>query len=266
MSLILVVVATLAVAVVLPLLTASDSRLVLYCAHDEELARGVIARFEEETGIQVDVRYDEEANKSLGLMQMLLAEREVPRADVFWNKQLMGTVRLQSEGVLQPYHGSGWNRIPQRFRDPGAHWVGFAARSRVFIVNTDNMTATPEDILQRLNHESLTGFAIAEPLFGITLSHYCVLSDQWGIDALKEWHDDLRDRGVRVVRGNSMVKDLVAEGVCDVGFTDTDDAFAAVDAGGHAASEAERTGDNLSAQLRGHDCRMSTPGIRSSVY
>lgn len=28
-----------------------------------------------------------------------------------------------------------------------------------------------------------------------------------------------------------MVKDLVAEGICDMGFTDTDDAFAAIDAG-----------------------------------
>ena len=28
-----------------------------------------------------------------------------------------------------------------------------------------------------------------------------------------------------------MVKDLVAQGICDMGFTDTDDAFAAIDAG-----------------------------------
>ena len=233
--LIIVVVAALGVAVLLPLLMASDDRLVIYCAHDEALAGGVIDRFEQESGIQVDVRYDEEANKSLGLTKLLLTEKDEPRADVFWNNQLLGTVRLQSEGVLQPYRGRGWERRSDVFRDPAGHWVGFASRMRVFIVNTDRMAATPEAITQRLNEESLKGVAIAEPLFGTTLSHYCVLADQWGVEALKEWHRDLRSRGIRIVRGNSMAKDLVAQGICDMGFTDTDDAFAAIDAGANVA-------------------------------
>ena len=221
----------LSAAVILPLLFASDSCLVVYCAHDAALAEGVIERFEQETGINVDVRYDEEANKSLGLINLLLAEKSAPRADVFWNNQLLGTIRLKNEGVLQRYQGLGWERIPASYRDPDGYWTGFAARCRVFIINTDRMSATPEAIAERLNQESLSKLAIAEPLFGTTLSHYCVLANQWDVDQLKDWHHDLRERGIRQVRGNSMVKDMVAEGLCDLGFTDTDDAFAAVDAG-----------------------------------
>jgi len=230
-SLLLVVLVALGAAVLLPLALASESRLVLYCAHDQTLAEGVIRRFEQETGIQVDVRYDEEANKSLGLTKLLLAEKDAPRADVFWNNQLMGTIRLHAEGVLQPYRGSGWERIPDSFRDPDGYWTGFAARQRVYIVNTDRMEATAEAINDKLQQPSLQGIAIAEPLFGTTLSHYCVLAEQMGFDKLQDWHHNVRQRGIRVVRGNSMVKDLVAEGICDMGFTDTDDTFAAVDAG-----------------------------------
>lgn len=229
------VVAALGIAVFLPLLMGPGNRLVIYCAHDEALACGVIRRFEQDSGIQVDVRYDEEANKSLGLMKLLLTEKNAPRADVFWNNQLVGTVRLQSEGVLQSYQGRGWERRSDVFRDPEGHWVGFGSRMRVYIINTDSMAATPEAVARRLNEDSLTGVAIAEPLFGTTLSHYCVLADQWGLEALKEWHRDLHDRGIRTVRGNSMTKDLVAQGICDMGFTDTDDAFAAIDAGANVA-------------------------------
>jgi iron(III) transport system substrate-binding protein len=229
--LILVVATAMGAAVFLPLLFTSENRLVLYCAHDQVLAADVIRRFEQESGIQVDVRYDEEANKSLGLTQLLLAEKDAPRADVFWNNQLLGTIRLQSAGVLKPYRGFGWNRIPASFRDADGYWTGFAARQRVYIMNTNRMDATTEAITQRLQQPSLEDVAIAEPLFGTTLSHYCVLAEQMGLNELKNWHHDIRKRGIRVVRGNSMVKDLVAEGICDMGFTDTDDAFAAVDAG-----------------------------------
>jgi len=230
-SILLFIAVALVVAAVAPVLTRSDNQLVVYCAHDQVLAAGVIERFEQESGIQVDVRYDEEANKSLGLTQLLITEKNAPRADVFWNNQLMGTVRLKSEGILQPYRGFGWERIPEGFRDAEGYWTGFAARSRVFIINTDRMPATVAAVSERLNAVSLKKVAIAEPLFGTTLSHYCVLADQLGFSELQQWHRDLRERGIRVVRGNSMVKDMVVEGICDMGFTDTDDAFAAIDAG-----------------------------------
>lgn len=246
--LILFVVVAMAAAIVLPLLFASESRLVLYCAHDQALAADVIERFEQESGIQVDVRYDEEANKSLGLTKLLLAEKNVPRADVFWNNQLLGTIHLQSAGVLQPYRGTGWERIPESFRDPDGYWTGFAARQRVYIVNTDRMEASVESISERLQQPSLQAVAIAEPLFGTTLSQYCVLAQQMGLDQLKDWDHDIRQRGIRVVRGNSMVKDLVAEGICDMGFTDTDDAFAAMDSGSPVAMRPVRldTGHTIS--------------------
>ena len=48
---------------------------------------------------------------------------------------------------------------------------------------------------------------------------------------LKAWHADGRRRGLREVQGNATVKNLVAQGVCDFGLTDTDDFFLAKDAG-----------------------------------
>ncbi len=208
-----------------------DNALVLYCAHDSVFAESIIRQFEAKTGITVHVRYDEESNKSLGLTNLLIAERAKPRCDVFWNNQTFGTIRLKREGLLATLDPAVFARIPTPFKDPDHQWAGFAARLRVYLVNTDRMQASADDVAAALQANSLSNVAIAVPLFGTTLSHYTVLGDQMGLAGLKVWHTSLRNRGMREVRGNAAVKDLVAEGACDFGFTDTDDAFAAIDAG-----------------------------------
>lgn len=225
----------LVIAIVVPWLldqrTKQEHELVLYCAHDSVFADSIIRQFEANTGIKVQVRYDEETNKSLGLTNLLIAEKSQPRCDVFWNNQTLGTIRLKEEGLLASVDPDLFARIPNGFRDADNQWAGFAARLRIFIVNTDQMTASEETVAAALNGNSLSNAAIAVPLFGTTLSHYAVLCDQLGLDGLKAWHSSLRQRGIREVRGNGAVKDLVAEGACAFGFTDTDDAFAAIDAG-----------------------------------
>ena len=210
---------------------SDEGALVVYCAHDSVYAEGVLKEFERETGIPVSVKFDTEATKSLGLMNILIAEQSNPRCDLFWNNQSQTTVQLQAEGVLLPYQGPGYERIPAAFKDPAGHWAGFGSRLRVFIVNTDKMEATEEAIAARLESDDLSRVTMATALYGTTLTQYAVQWHQWGGERLKEWHKDLRDRGLREAPGNGQVKDLVAEGVCDFGWTDTDDFFVALDAG-----------------------------------
>lgn len=202
--------------------------LVVYCAHDSIYADSILRDFQRQTGIRVDVRYDTEATKSLGLVNLIIAERQQPRCDVFWNNELLGTVDLQTQGLLEPYRGSGWERLPEKYRDAEGHWVGFGARLRVAIINTGQVSLDEEAVANILSLEPSRA-AVAKPLFGTTLTHYTVLWHEWGPDALKAWHHDLRQRGIREVDGNGAVKDVVAQGICDVGLTDTDDVFVALD-------------------------------------
>jgi iron(III) transport system substrate-binding protein len=203
-------------------------QLVLYCAHDAVFAEAIIRGFEKETGLAVATRFDTEATKSLGLVEMLLREKTNPRCDVFWNNEALGTMDLQNAGVLVPYKGSGYARTPARFKDDAGHWVGFAARFRVHIIN--KKTTTARDVPERLARD-LDRVAIAIPLYGTTLTHYCALWHEWGRDKLIAWHRDCRARRIRELRGNAAVKDAVVAGACDIGFTDTDDYFEAKDSG-----------------------------------
>ncbi len=201
-------------------------RLVVYCAHDSIYAESILRDFTRQTGIPVATRFDTEAAKSLGLTELLVREKDAPRCDVFWNNELLGTLDLQEKGILAPYRGPGWERIPTAFKDAEGNWAGFAARLRVQIFHEQKPAARDSALPQ-----DLTRFAIAKPLYGTTLTHYSVLWQRWGREKTIAWHRDLRARGARELNGNAAVKDAVADGACDAGFTDTDDFFAAKDAG-----------------------------------
>ncbi|MFO8007631.1 MAG: substrate-binding domain-containing protein [Candidatus Brocadiia bacterium] len=224
------VAAAVLVAVHVVFWRGAENPLVVYCAHDSVYSESVLDAFQERTGIRVAPRFDTEATKSLGLIELLIREKDRPRADVFWNNELLGTLRLKEEGVLAPYRGSGWERIPREFTDPEGHWAGFGSRLRVWIVNTEAMQPTQEAVAAALEGD-LSKVTIAKPLYGTTRTQYTVLWHRWGAEKLKEWHQEWRRRGVREVMGNAQVKDLVASGVCHMGLTDTDDFFLARDAG-----------------------------------
>lgn len=203
--------------------------LVVYCAHDAVYSEEVLRDFERQTGIRVVIRFDSEATKSLSLSNLIIAERDRPQCDVFWNNEVLGTMRLAEAGLLESWRGSGWERIPDRFKDVEGRWTGFGARMRVWIINLNQMPSTDDAIKQKLSGNDLSHVAMAKPLYGTTLTHYAALWSETGGDDLKAWHDDLRGRGLKEVNGNAVVKNLVAEGVCDCGWTDTDDFFLAVD-------------------------------------
>lgn len=222
---------------------APDNALVVYCAHDAEYSEPLLKEFERRTGIPVLIKFDTEATKSLGLINLLIREKSQPRCDVFWNNELLGMLDLQEKGLLEPYRGSGFARIPDLYKDPEGHWTGFAARLRVHIVNTSKMPAEQAAIDENWKGGSLSDVAIAKPLYGTTLVQYSILADLWGLEKLKAWHRETRQRGLQEVNGNATVKNLVAQGACRTGLTDTDDFFVAKDAGAPVEMLPIRVGD-----------------------
>lgn len=203
----------------------------VYCAHDSVYAEPILKQFEAETGIKVNIRFDTEATKSLGLTELLIREKDTPRCDVFWNNEILGTLDLQSRDLLQPYFGEGYKRIPAAFKAPNGQWVGFAARLRVWIINTNLISPTPQAIEVMMGNESLDRVTIAKPLYGTTRTHYTTLWKTMGGEKLKAWHQQLKDRQLVFAQSNSQTKNLVAQGNCTIGWTDTDDFFEAKDAG-----------------------------------
>ncbi len=45
-------------------------------------------------------KFDVESTKTVGLVEAIIAERERPRCDLFWNNEILNTVRLEKLGLL----------------------------------------------------------------------------------------------------------------------------------------------------------------------
>ena len=107
---------------------SESDEIVVYCSVDEPYARQVFAEFEKETGLKVAPLYDIESSKSVGLAGKLEAEKDHPRADVWWCSEAFLSVRLGDAGVLDSYKPAGAEDIPEQFKDADGLWTGFGLR------------------------------------------------------------------------------------------------------------------------------------------
>ena len=208
----------------------SANTLVVYCSHDSVFADEVLQKFSAQSGIKVIAKYDTEASKSLGLTEKILFEKDQSECDVYWSNEILSMPALKDAGLLLKYKGQGYSRIPEKYKDPDGYWCGFAARLRISIYNKDLFKGSNEDIEYALiNQADLSKTAIALPLYGTTLTHFAAMWVDQGPTKLKYFYTSLKKRKAQIVPGNGPSRNLVANGTCNFGWTDTDDFFGAVD-------------------------------------
>jgi iron(III) transport system substrate-binding protein len=210
-----------------------EQEVVVYCALDRLYAQPILDRFSQRTGIKVRAKWDTEASKTTGLVKALLAEKERPRCDVFWNNEVSQTVRLANEGALEAYESPSAAGIPAWARDAKSRWTGFAARARVLIVNEARVPADamPTSVKDLADPRWKGQVGMAKPLFGTTATHAAALFALRGPVEAKAFFQSLRDNEVVICAGNADVKDRVVAGELAFGWTDTDDAHLAILAG-----------------------------------
>jgi iron(III) transport system substrate-binding protein len=207
-----------------------QKEVVVYTSLDQIFSEPILKKFQEETSIRVKALYDTEATKTVGLANRLIAEKDHPKADVFWNSEIMRTIILKKAGILTPYHSSYAKDIPKTFKDSDNYWTGFAARARVIIVNTDLIKKNqyPKSINELTNPKWKGKGALSLPLFGTTNTHALALFQLWGIEKAKGFFTQCVRNRMQILDGNSVVRDRVADGLLQFGLTDTDDAYVGI--------------------------------------
>ena len=205
----------------------------VYVSTDRVFSEPVLEEYQRRTGVTVNAVYDTEETKSTGLANRLLAEQSRPQADVFWSNEPVRTLVLKSRGVLAPYRSANANGIPDVLRDPEGYWAGFSARMRVIAYNTKLVPGAeaPRSVLDLADPKWKGQVAIADPRFGSTSFHVAALYAVLGDEKADDFFRRLKANGVKVVDGNSVVRDMVVRGEVKVGLTDTDDVNVALEAG-----------------------------------
>ncbi|MBL8759873.1 MAG: extracellular solute-binding protein [Phycisphaerae bacterium] len=212
--------------------TESSRELTLYSSADDEYLRLVLDRFTAKTGVKVEAVGDTEATKTFGLVRRLIAEKDRPRADVWWSSEPMSSISLAEAGVLAPMDpaprlddATPW---PSELRDGEGRWFAFARRARVIVYSTSRVkdAEAPTHLRDLLDPRWKSRVGMARPQFGTTRTHLAALVALAGEARAETWLSALRDHGVRLYDGNAAVVRGIANAEIDVGLTDSDDVFA----------------------------------------
>ena len=179
---------------------------VIYTSQDQVYAEPILKEFEKQTGIEVRAVYDSEAVKTVGLVNRLIAERDHPQCDIFWNNEELRTRQLAAIGVFEK-------------------WAAAGQRSRRIAVNTNkvSLAAAPRSLTELTNETWRGKVALAYPLFGTTAAHFLALRQCWSEERWQNWCRALAANKPFLVDGNSVSAKLVAQGEAWVGLTDSDD-------------------------------------------
>lgn len=209
----------------------------IYASADESVARPVFERFEQETGIRVDAKFDTEATKTTGLASVLRAERERPRADVFWSNEMVANAALAAEGITRRLPDAVLPREateghPAAWRSADGTWLALAGRARVIVFAPDRVPSPPTAWTSLLAPRWKGRIAMADPRFGTTRGHFGAMKAYWDSNAMPGYFEAFAEglaenRPIILTSGNAGVVDAVARGEADLGLTDTDDVLAA---------------------------------------
>jgi iron(III) transport system substrate-binding protein len=210
---------------------------IVYSALDQEFAEPVLKAYGQQAGVRVLPKFDVESTKTVGLTNLIIAEAARPRCDLFWNNEILNTLRLKEKGLLAPFHPGSAGDLPDVFKAKDASWYGFAARARILIVNTKLVGESdrPRGIRDLLDPKWKGKIGIAKPLFGTTATHAACLFAAWGDEKAKHFFRDLKANGAQVLSGNKQVALAAGSGQIAFGLTDTDDAMGEIDAGSPVA-------------------------------
>jgi iron(III) transport system substrate-binding protein len=182
----------------------SGPTVVVYASQDQVYAEPILKQFEKETGIRVRAIYDSEAVKTVGLVNRLLAEKNNPQCDVFWNNEELRTRQLAAKQIVNA-------------------WAAVGHRSRRIVIAPNLLKVPASSLIELTNSQWKRKVVLAYPLFGSTATHFLALRQLWGAEKWEQWCRALRANDPFLVDGNSVVVQFVGRGEALIGLTDSDD-------------------------------------------
>jgi iron(III) transport system substrate-binding protein len=191
---------------------ASDT-LTVYSGREEELVAPLFERFEEETGIDVEVRYADSAE----LAATIAEEGDNSPADVFFAQDpgSLGSVDDQ----LAELPKEVLERVDERFRDTDGRWVGTSGRARVIVYNTDELSEAdvPESVFE-LTKPKWQGKVGVPPTNASFQAFVTAMRLDVGEERTRQWLEDLKANDPKFYERNTPVVEAVASGEIEVGL------------------------------------------------
>lgn len=205
----------LLLAITLTSAWAGTDKLVIYSGRSEALVAPLIKKFEEKTGIKVDVRY----NSTPTLATQLLHEGKNTPADVVFFQESGYLHALAKAGLLEKLDNALVEQVSPRFRDEEGYWVGTSGRLRVLAYNTN--LVKPAELpknLQELSDPKWKGKVGWAPSNASAQAHINALRLLWGEEETKRWLQAMKANEAVSYAKNSQIVSAVGKGEILLGW------------------------------------------------
>jgi iron(III) transport system substrate-binding protein len=186
----------------------------VYSGRGEDLVAPLLELFEEETGIDTEVRYGDSAE----MLLLIQEEGDNTPADVYYSQGAGFLGVLSSSGDLMTLPDELLEQVPPALRSPNDDWVGLSARARTVVYNTDELAEDdlPDSIVDFTDPEweGRIGYAPTNASFQDFVTALRFIE---GEDAARAWLEGIVANAVPY-ENNTAIVEAVAAGEVSVGF------------------------------------------------
>jgi iron(III) transport system substrate-binding protein len=194
--------------------SADKSRtLTIYSGREEELVAPLYKKFEEQSGVKLNVKYAE----SPAIAALLKEEGAKTPADVFY-AQDAGSVGAVSDQLAE-LPQAALDAVRSEHRDPESRWVGVTGRVRTLVYNTDELAES--DLPKSVNEltdskwKGKLGIAPTNSSFEAFVSGMRIVE---GDKKARAFLDGLAENQAREYPKNGAIVDAVASGEIQAGL------------------------------------------------
>jgi iron(III) transport system substrate-binding protein len=193
----------------------SDGPLTVYSGREEELVEPLLEQFEEESGIDLEVRYGDSAE----LAATIAEEGDNSPADVFFAQDPGSLGAVAEEGLLAELPSDLLERVDERFRDPDGRWVGTSGRVRVLAYNTDELSEgeLPDSVFE-LTDPKWKGKLGFPPTNASFQAFVTAMRLSEGDDRTRQWLEDIKANEPKLYESNTPTVEAVASGEIQAGL------------------------------------------------
>ena len=193
----------------------SAGSITLYSGQHEQTTQSLVQAFEQQTGIHVNVRYDDEDT----FADEIVTEQSHPVADVFYTENSPALEYLQEKGLLAKVDASTLAQTPAQYNSAQGDWTGVSARVSVLIYNTSMISPSqlPTSVLQLANpkYKGELAFAAGETDFQPIVTS---VDRNYGQAAAVNWLNGIKSNaGSHVYPDNETIADEVNRGAVAFG-------------------------------------------------
>lgn len=200
--------------------TADSNEVNLYTARHYDVDDTLYAKFEEETGIKVNL-IKGEADE---LLERIKREGDATKADLFLTADAGRLFRAKDAGLLQPVSSKVLDeQIPTNFQDSDQMWYGLTKRARVMVYNKENVKPEELSTYEALTEDKWKGRVLirgSENVYNQSLLASFIEIN--GEDKAKEWASGLVANFARDPEGGDRDQaKAIAAGIGDVAIMNT---------------------------------------------